>query len=85
LVKAGYYRTKDGQTEFIPLEIKHDYFIFGFLTLDDIKNRMASVIFVGGCDKETLINRELKKAIKGSHMNYQIHFNDLTEMRDIKL
>jgi hypothetical protein len=46
---------------------------------------MASVIFVGGCDKETLINRELKKAIKGSHMNYQIHFNDLTEMRDIKL
>lgn len=84
LVKAGYYRTKDGQTEFISLEIKHDYFVFGFLTLDDIKNRMASVIFVGGCDKETLINRELKKAIKGSHMNYQIHFNDLTEMRDIK-
>ena len=79
LVTAGHYRG----TEYVPLEIKHDYFIFGYIEMEDKKSKKASVVFVGGCPKETLVNREIKRAIKGSHMNYQIPYSELTDIDKI--
>lgn len=79
LVTAGHYRG----TEFVPLQIKHDYYVFGYLEMEDKKANIASVVFVGGCDKNTLVNREIKRAIKGYHMNYQIPYLELTDIDKI--
>lgn len=79
LVTAGHYRG----TDFVPLEIKHDYYVFGYVEMEDKKTSTASIVLVGGCDKATLINREIKRAIKGYHMNYQIPYAELTEIDKI--
>jgi hypothetical protein len=76
LVTAGHYRGSN----FVPLEIKHDYYVFGYIEMEDKKANTASIVFVGGCDKKTLINREVKRAIKGSHMNYQIPYSELVDI-----
>jgi len=57
--------------------------VFGYVEMDDKKSNIASVVFVGGCDKNTLINREIKRAIKGNHMNYQIPYLELTDIDKI--
>jgi hypothetical protein len=79
LVTAGHYRGN----EFVPLEIKHDFYVFAYVEMEDKKANNASVVLVGGCDKATLINREMKRAIKGYHMNYQIPYSELTEINKI--
>lgn len=62
-----------------------DYFVFGFLQEEDIKNKTATIAIVGGCDKKTLMNRKTVPARfpGATHTNYEISYSELTPISEI--
>lgn len=67
-----------------PMELKSDIYIFGYVMLEDREKKISSIILVGGCDKETVINRPMSKAKVGNHLNYEILYKESTSIKDIK-
>ena len=81
--EAGLIYAQTGSGTDIP--VKCDIYAFGFLEYDKPDARMANAIFVGWCDKETVIHKPLVKAqtFKSNHKNKEIPYAELRSMSEL--
>lgn len=65
------------------LDLSSDIYVFGYVINDDVNKKTAQICLVGYMKKADIIKLEPKKARRGFHKNYEVHYKTLLDIGDL--
>lgn len=79
--KAGliYCETSSGNE----ITLNADIYVFSYIADEDRLNKKATIIIIGWCQKELVINKPKVKARVGFHLNKEIPYKELTPINTL--
>jgi hypothetical protein len=70
-----------GNSKHKPIEVKSDVYVFAFIESDNTATKRAEVVLVGAKTKKDLMKTETVKALKGSHFNKEIGYQQMVKIK----